>query len=507
MHSERDMTRIVRTWLRTDDHEPADRLLAEVLVLVDTTTQNRSPRVVRRLAESSWAARLGITAAAVLVVAVGATSVLPLLDGRIGPLSSSTPSTVPSPSVSADPGTEYSAIEPGSHEVSWRQWRIRMTVPEGWMSAKAGWSQCGPVPCWLPQGGATITPYGLEGGSPDLTLSLGHDVVAVVEDVCAGSPKWHEVPVGPTVDDLVTAIENLEGVGRTGPTDVTLGGFPAKRFVMTLPAPGQPGCPGPDGHGVWSNATAYGFSILDGGSATVYVVDVGGDRLVITSVERGATAEHLAELDAIVASMEIERDPSPTPATVFPEGELGVGRHSFTVAGVPMSVEVSTRDPENTGWASNGAFLFSKSITGPQGAEAAILWTSYPDPGYPLRCRDVLETPPAASAADVAAAVARALADPARRAVPGEVTLGGRPAHHVVLTLGNDTGCRPGVFWTWPDIYGGPLWGITRPGDTIQVWILEVDGVLLFIEALTTTQATAALEGELEMFIDSIAFE
>lgn len=39
---------------------------------------------------------------------------------------------------------------------------------------------------------------------------------------------------------------------------------------------------------------------------TVYVVDVNGDRVVITTFERSGLASDLAQLDDIVASIDIE---------------------------------------------------------------------------------------------------------------------------------------------------------------------------------------------------------
>ena len=39
MDTERDVTRIVQSWLRTDEHESADRVLDDVLALLDATQQ------------------------------------------------------------------------------------------------------------------------------------------------------------------------------------------------------------------------------------------------------------------------------------------------------------------------------------------------------------------------------------------------------------------------------------------------------------------------------------
>ena len=71
-------------------------------------------------------------------------------------------------------------------------------------------------------------------------------------------------------------------------------------------------------------------------------------------------------------------------------------------------------------------------------------------PGRRLRrsvCR-LLSPSTGASAAKLATAVSRA---PGTKLVrgPSDVTLGGRPAKHVVLTVRKNVGCDPGFFYTW----------------------------------------------------------
>jgi hypothetical protein len=53
----------------------------------------------------------------------------------------------------------------------------------------------------------------------------------------------------------------------------------------------------------------------------------------------------------------------------------------------------------------------------------------------------------------------------------------------------------------------GALWPETRPGDTIRVWIVDVNGTRLFIEAETTKQAGSDLEQEIQQIIESIRFD
>jgi hypothetical protein len=76
-----------------------------------------------------------------------------------------------------------------------------------------------------------------------------------------------------------------------------------------------------------------------------------------------------------------------------------------------------------------------------------------------------------------------------------------------VLTVRKDVGCEPGFFYTWRDTWGGALWPTTSVGDTIRVWIVNVQGVRLFIEAATTTQATGRLKKEVQQIVESITFD
>jgi hypothetical protein len=143
---------------------------------------------------------------------------------------------------------------------------------------------------------------------------------------------------------------------------------------------------------------------------------------------------------------------------------------------------------------------------GPQGAEAIIFWTSFPDGDYADPCARLLGPRVGSSAGDLAAAVSTA---PGTALVtgPSNVILGGRPAKHVALTVREDVGCDPGFFYSWREVNGGALWGTTRVGDTIRVWIVDVDGTRLFVEAATTKQAVGGLKQEAEQIVESIRFD
>ena len=185
-------------------------------------------------------------------------------------------------------------------------------------------------------------------------------------------------------------------------------------------------------------------------------------------------------------------------------------RHAVTEEGVSFSFRVPTGwerfSSISTDKSAGGPISINKSIAGPQDAEAIVFWTSFPDGDYADPCARLLSPPVGSSAADLAAAVSTA---PGTELLtgPSNVTLGGRPAKRVALTVRKDVGCDPGFFYTWRDVYGGALWPKTRVGDTIRVWIVDLHGARLFIEAETTKELTADLEPEVQRIVESIRFE
>lgn len=202
--------------------------------------------------------------------------------------------------------------------------------------------------------------------------------------------------------------------------------------------------------------------------------------------------------------------PPSQPGVVSREDPL-LARHAVTEEGVPFAFRVPTVGWEkfssiSTDKSAGGPISINKSIVGPQGAEAIIFWTSFPDGDYADPCARLLSPPVGSSAGDLAAAVSTA---PGTKLVtgPSNVTLGGRPAKHVALTVREKVGCDPGFFYTWRDVNGGALWPTTGVGDTIRVWIVDVDGTRLFIEAETTKQAVGGLEQEVQQIVESISFE
>jgi hypothetical protein len=147
------------------------------------------------------------------------------------------------------------------------------------------------------------------------------------------------------------------------------------------------------------------------------------------------------------------------------------------------------------------------SVDGNQTAEALIYWARIPRAGvdsWPtVPCHYLGSQPAGRLGADLAAVLAAA---PGTDLIsgPSEVRLGERDAQRVVLRVREDLGCDPGFFFTYPNVFGGVMWLETVPGDTIRVWIVEVEGYRLFIAAETRANLSA---GIVEDIVRSIQFE
>jgi hypothetical protein len=205
---------------------------------------------------------------------------------------------------------------------------------------------------------------------------------------------------------------------------------------------------------------------------------------------------------------------SPTAASLGLVSDSHGARQMVTEQGVRFSFTVPTKaryarwerfSSISTDKSPGGPISLNKSIVGSQGAEAIIYWTSFPNGDYADPCTGLLGRSVGSSAAALAAAVSTARGTKLLKG-PSDVTLGGHPAKHLVLTVRENVGCDPGFFYSWKDVYGGALWPTTAVGNTIRVWIIAVDGTRLFIAAATSEDATARLKRAVKHIVKSIRF-
>ena len=292
MSTERDTTRVVRSWLEEGVTALPDRVLDTVLDQLPATPQRRAWWPARRIRAMNSLSRFALAAAAVAVVAFVGINVLPGR-GEVGgpgpnPASTPTPTVQPSP-IAPQPlgngplkaGTVVATGLGPSESTS-----VTFTVPDGWEGFAGS--------CVLPITGTT---------APDgMGICLGEVNTGLFSDPCHGSTGPADIPVGPTVDDLVNALAAQTAYEVTSPTEVTLGGYGGKRMDLQLPS-NVASCDNGEFY-PWSGSI---YAQGPDNRWRLWILDVEADRLVIISTDfAGTSAEDRAEQQAIVDSMTIE---------------------------------------------------------------------------------------------------------------------------------------------------------------------------------------------------------
>ena len=92
---------------------------------------------------------------------------------------------------------------------------------------------------------------------------------------------------------------------------------------------------------------------------------------------------------------------------------------------------------------------------------------------------------------------------------PSNVTVGGHAAKYVVVKVPQDATCAAVAeeFDLWyANRDNGEVRYATAPGVTLRVWVIDVDGTRLFIEAETFKEARPTVGPEIQKMVDSIQF-
>ncbi len=282
MSTDRDTTRIVRSWLRTDEYEAADRVLDAVLDQLDTTPQRRATWWTAWMSPfmNTTTMRFGIGAAALLaLIFLG----LQLLPGNNvgGPIATDEPS--PSPTATASEGTwnAGAGLDEGRNDMVLGDVRLSIETSAGWANTEFE----GMI--------HHLTP--VNGHFPWIMFLQTFDSVA--DDPCTASATL----VGPTVDDLVEGLTSIPGTDASEPTDTTIGGVPATFVELTINddiacAPNEFYFYGPDS--AWPNSVD---SII-----RVWVFELDGTRYVIHSDQVGDDPRAGDMVVDVVESIEFE---------------------------------------------------------------------------------------------------------------------------------------------------------------------------------------------------------
>ena len=324
MNAGRDVERLIADWFVEEAVLRApDRVLDEAGRVVDRTKQRRFGAAWRAIPMS---APLRLAAAiAIGVVAIGGAIFLigsagqpnvagPVVESASPPSSvppsiaaATTPSNVATPTLAEGPleaGTYVAAPlasamfnsclrppQPGCSESEDDSIRVTFTVPDGWAGL----------------GGYGAIVLAAEGTSSPAGASMGFGRGSWLHsDPCLTPARLSanaqpDIAVGPSVDEFASAIADHPLLDATDPVPVTLGGFSGKYLDLQLPTD-LTGC-----------ATSYfpwepgAYAQGPGHRWHLWILDVDGVRVVVQATDyAGTSAEHRAELDAIVQSIQIE---------------------------------------------------------------------------------------------------------------------------------------------------------------------------------------------------------
>lgn len=247
--------------------------------------------------------------------------------------------------------------------------------------------------------------------------------------------------------------------------------------------------------GPWRTPDMNTLAKLALAAATVVVVAVAGYNLLPGTTGVGP---------AVSPSPSPSASPSPA-STLPPDGPVPLGTYGALLDGVDLTFSVSS-----AGWRTDHGTWIGQGTLGEPGGFGIGFWGMF-DNVYADPCAHTPLSPPApATAAGLATAVA-SISGTDLVSGPTTVTLGGRPAHHVVFKIRDDIDCEPHDFYLYyDDETGGPSGG-WRWADaldtTYQVWIVDVDGAPFLIDAVTYTTDGRQPTEAIQDVIDSIRFE
>jgi hypothetical protein len=285
MSTDNDVARSLRSWLQENRHEDADRVLDAVFDQVPATPQRRASWLAQRFYEMNGFTRFATVAVGLLaIVIVGLALAKGANIGGPGPTAVPTPTP---PQLNTLPTGD---LPPGSYEIdAIFPVRLSFSLPAGFTHGRGASDGVGIQSGRTPQ-------HGIE-------FQIASNVFP---DPCHRTGGAASPPIGPTVDDLVTAMTTLVGFEAGPVTDVTIGGTRAKAFDLTN-AIDPATCDAQDIRG-FIFAGGGQSSIGSGQRERIYVMDVAGKRLMIMTYyfpngDPAAEADAAASLKKIVESI------------------------------------------------------------------------------------------------------------------------------------------------------------------------------------------------------------
>ena len=203
------------------------------------------------------------------------------------------------PSPSASPGARplldtgsNSILSPGSYALESFPVALTFDIPEG---DGPGWHVGKSTP-----NAAIVLWY----TPPEFTYAIfWWNVDNLYVDPCDAAAGRRDPPIGPSVDDLVTALSTQPEFEATAPVDVTVGSFSGRRIELTALDSGAD-CPAADPF----TAGASGAALEPGETSELNILDVEGVRLVLVVLDdpEQPDPDGASQLAQIVESTRVE---------------------------------------------------------------------------------------------------------------------------------------------------------------------------------------------------------
>jgi len=310
MTDDRQLSRVIERWLEDGPIQMPDRVFDGVAARIARQPQRPAWRLDWRRYSMNTNFKSAAAIAAVLIVAVVGYNLLPTgSTGTGGPAPTPTPTASPTPTA-APTGTPVvtGPVDLPEGPLAAGRYRIRplnsppslsivADVPAGWVG--------------YPENPALTGPGGDNAG-----ILIGFMTAdGLFSDPChwdldgTKEARTGDVVVGPTVDDLVTALKGNKSYTSSAASPVTFGLFEGQELELQLPGDDViRTCDRRPGETTGDYFVIPGGYYAQGGNSRwhLYIVDVGGTRLItMLSIGKGAPQTDIVAAETIVESFEL----------------------------------------------------------------------------------------------------------------------------------------------------------------------------------------------------------
>jgi hypothetical protein len=253
--------------------------------------------------------------------------------------------------------------------------------------------------------------------------------------------------------------------------------------------------------GSWRTPDMNRYLKIGLAAAAAVVIAVVGLQFFVNSNVGGPTPSATAEPTSTPTPT-----PEPTPEGLLPEG----GKYFISLQSYPIAISVTIPAPGWYGDASGGVLVKPNSDP-PDGAG---LITFVKDDGYyvygdPCQWSSTRPDTPATTVDELVAALSAQASRDA--SAPVEITVGGYAGKSITLHVPDDAAfsqCDQGYFGSWAvDADPTPSRYHQGPGQIDELWVLDVNGHLVIIDASHYTGTPQDVVDELDAVVESATFE